>query len=152
MQKNEIIFIVNGTRYTLSASDVSAINRIAEPDRAALIALLEAIRAHEGHSTKTIDAALAPEPVKIAPQSNTQIPKAERLGRGDVDALMAKLAMEEKRNQKPGLTKRGIYTSVGIFAVVVFMLVIIFWKTEKIASATLNPIANFKGDIKNINA
>lgn len=57
----------------------------------------------------------------ISPQG-TDSPqgKPERLGAGDVDALMSRLILEEKQNQKPGMTSATIYKwAAGIVVAIV---------------------------------
>lgn len=123
MNQRAITFIINGTTYRLSAGDSSAIRSMLESDRAELVALLEAVRVQDAVSKNAIDAATAR---MAAPMDRAQhIPKAERLGNGDVDALMARLVLEEKGSQKPGLTKRGVYKGVAIFAAIVFIVIVI---------------------------
>ena len=130
MTSSAITFVINGATYRVSADDSSAIRNIPEADRKELIALLEAVQVQDGVSRAAVQSAAA----RAAASTNSgqsqqtgdpgqQIPKAERLGSGDVDALMAKLIMEEKRDRKPGLTKQGVYKVVGVFAAIVLLLV-----------------------------
>lgn len=132
MNSSAITFVVNGATYHLSPGDSDAIRNIPEIDRTELIALLEAVRVQDGISRKVVQhAATSPSGLNIRGQSGVsgqtaqQTPKAERLGGGEVDALMARLIMEEKREQKSGLTKRGVYKAVGVFAAIVLLLVVV---------------------------
>ena len=61
----------------------------------------------------------------VSQESVGAVAKPERLGAGDVDALMAKLIAEEKQNKRPGITKSDIYkwfavTFVGIIVLAYF--------------------------------
>jgi hypothetical protein len=58
-------------------------------------------------------------------QSGHNDVKPERLGSGDIDALMARLVVEDNRNRKPVLTKHGIYKAIGALAVIVVLFVFI---------------------------
>ncbi len=132
MNSSAITFVINGATYRVSAGDSDAIRNIPEADRTELIALLEAVRIQDGISKEAVQSA-ATRPAgsvkrsqaELAGHSGQHIPKVERLGGGDVDALMARLVMEEKREQKPGLTKQGIYKAVGVFAVIVLLVVVV---------------------------
>lgn len=132
MNSSAITFVINGATYRVGAGDSSAIRNIPEADRAELIALLEAVQIQDRASKTAIQSAAAraidptnPGQSKLAGESGQQLPKAERLGSGDVDALMAKLIMEEKRDHKPGLTKQGIYKVVGVFATIILLFVVL---------------------------
>ncbi|MFK8050921.1 MAG: hypothetical protein AB8B81_21015 [Halioglobus sp.] len=128
MNSSAITFVINGATYRLGAGDISAIRNIPEADRAELVALLEAVQAQDVASKAAVQAAAARATISISSSvgsSGQPLPKAERLGSGDVDALMAKLIMEEKRERKPGLTKQGIYKVVGFFVVVILLFAVI---------------------------
>lgn len=132
MNSSAITFVINGATYRVNAGDSSAIRNIPEADRAELIALLQAVQVQDIASKAAVQGAAArvgattnPSQSKRLGDSLQQSPKAERLGSGDVDALMAKLIMEDKRDQKPGLTKQGIYKVVGVFAAIVLLFVVL---------------------------
>ena len=133
MSHPRITFIINGTTYSLCASETEAMGNIPAADRGQLIALLEALKSQEASSHEAVE-----KVVNYATQSapaatfNTgavgqiqQQPKPERLGTGDVDALMARLVMEESQNKKQGLTKQGIYKGLAGFLALVVLLVMI---------------------------
>ncbi|MEH6570114.1 MAG: hypothetical protein V7709_13630 [Halioglobus sp.] len=133
MSHPRITFIINGTTYSLCASETQAMGNIPAADRGQLIALLEALKAQEISSQEPVEKA-----VNYAAQSasaatfNTapvgqiqQQPKLERIGTGDVDALMARLVMEENQQKKQGLTKQGIYKGLAGFLALVVLLVMI---------------------------
>jgi len=128
MNSGAITFVIGGVTYRLSAGDTNAIRNIPEADRAELIALLEAVQAQDVASKAAVQAAAASATISTSSPvgaSGGPLPKAERLGSGDVDALMAKLIMEEKRERKPGLTKQGIYKVVGFFVVVILLFAVL---------------------------
>lgn len=115
MNKNKITFIINGNTYNLCAEDSIAIAKITAADRAQLTTLLESLNRH---STE--------QHTRINPARTFNAPSPERIGKGDADALMAQLIQEEKKNQKPILTKLTIYKYFAGFAIAVFLIVVIF--------------------------
>jgi hypothetical protein len=134
MKQPTITFIINGTTYSLCASDTKAIRNIPTVDRQHLITLLEQVKDQERLSVAAVQQEM--DKAKFYSRNATSVPaaaiqpapndiKPERLGSGDIDALMARLVLEDKRSRKPALTKRGIYKGIGVFAVLVVLLVFI---------------------------
>ncbi len=134
MKQPTITFIINGTTYSLCASDTEAIRKIATVDRQHLVTLLEQVKDQERLSAAVVQQEM--DKAKFYSRDATSVPaagiqpdhkaiKSERLGSGDIDALMARLVLEEKRSRKPALTKRGMYKVIGLFAVFVVLLVLI---------------------------
>ena len=131
MDQPTITFVINGKTFSLSANDSRAIGAIPAAERGQLMALLAAVKQQEEQA-----AAVAREVVDragreavgspVTAQAAGPTPTPERLGSGDVDALMARLAMEENRNRKAAPTRQGIYRWVLGFAAVVVLLVLIF--------------------------
>ena len=108
--------------------------RIPKTDRQQLMTLLEAVKHQEILSLaavqKAVDSARLPSRSALKADEagspvNYSNTKPERLGSGDVDALMARLIQEEKRNQKPGLTQWSIYKVVAGLAAVLILIVLI---------------------------
>ncbi len=135
MEQPKITFIMNGETYRLRASDAKSIRDIPGADRQQLIALLEAIKLQDVLSRTAVQNAVDSVKVStttplIRPENggapDHQAPKPERLGSGDIDALMARLVIEEKRDAKPGLTTQGLVKWVAGLAVAIFLLVLIF--------------------------
>ncbi len=135
MEQPSITFILNGNTYSLCASDAESIRKIPSDVRQQLISLLEAIKREDKLAQAAVQQALnkAKNPNQFEAKSvrtkstlDSASPKPDRLGSGDVDALMARLIMEEKQNQKPGLSKGTLYKWLGGFVVVVFLLILIF--------------------------
>lgn len=135
MEQPKITFIINSKTYSLLANDTQAIRDIPVVDRQQLILLLEAIKQQDILAQAAVQNAV--DRVKIPPEppfnrsasGNTldhTAPKPERLGSGDVDALMARLVMEEKHDKKPGLTTQGLVKWVACLAVAIILLVLIF--------------------------
>lgn len=134
MEQPTITFIINGATYSLSASNAEAIRNIPKTDRQQLMTLLEAVKHQEILSLaavqKAVDSARLPSRSALKADEagspvNYSNTKPERLGSGDVDALMARLIQEEKRNQKPGLTQWSIYKVVAGLAAVLILIVLI---------------------------
>jgi hypothetical protein len=135
MDQAKITFIIDSKTYSLRASDAQAIRDIPSADRQQLILLLEAIKQQDVLARAAVQNAV--ERVQISTKNplnspenggtlDHKVPKPERLGSGDVDALMARLVMEEKRDKKPGLTKQGMVKWVAVSVVVIILLVLIF--------------------------
>ena len=135
MDQPAITFILNEKTYSLRATDSHAIRQIPSDDRQQLISLLEAVKQQDTLAQQAVDQAVTR--AKSGYQAGNGSPTAgdpsappranpERLGSGDVDALMARLVMEEKLSQKPGLTKQGIYKFLAWSAAVIVLLVVVF--------------------------
>lgn len=116
MKPPTIIVIINKKPYTLNANDGESMRSIPSAVRQQLITLLEAIKREERAVTTSVDA---------SNMSAHQEMRAENQESRDADAVMAKLIMEEKLNQKPVLTKESIHKWMGIIALIVFLLVLI---------------------------
>jgi hypothetical protein len=134
MKQPTITFIISGTTYSLCASDTDAIRKLPAIDRQHLVTLLEQVKYQESLSVAAVQKLV--DKATLHSRSATSIPatgiqpgykdtKPERLGSGDIDALMARLVLEEKRSRKPAVTKGGIYKAIGVFVVLVVLLVFI---------------------------
>ena len=138
MQQPTITFIVNDKTYRLCATDSHAMRELPVADRQQLITLLEALKQQDILARQAVEQAVARAkagPATAAGKSNTgtqpqqpQQPtvKPERLGSGDVDALMARLVMEDKLSQKPGLTQQGMYKVIAWAVAVIIALIVLF--------------------------
>jgi len=135
MEQAKITFIIGSRTYSLRASDGEAVRKIPSADRQQLIALLEAVKLQETLSRKAVQEAVdVAKTVSNAPPNypgneaavDHKIAKPERLGSGDIDALMSRLIMEEKRDKKPGLTTQGLVKWVAGLTAIVVLLVLIF--------------------------
>jgi hypothetical protein len=125
-QQTPITVIVNGRTYTLSPGMSEAMRSMLPGDRGQLIELLEALREQERLSRAAVDAAAASAMAAGGVAGAMASPKPERLGSGDVDALMARLVMEEQRNRKPPISRGSLYKwsgiGVGIMLLLMFMV------------------------------
>ncbi|MDH4039407.1 MAG: hypothetical protein OEW92_05715 [Gammaproteobacteria bacterium] len=126
MENPVITFVVNGKTYSLRASDSAALGAIPQAERQQLIALLEAVKQQDDRARALVQQAV--DKAKAAaqgPQAGARAPRPERLGSGDVDALMARLVMEEQRSRKPGPTRQDLYKWVLGVGVVIVLLVLV---------------------------
>jgi len=134
MKQPTITFIINGSTYSVCASDTAAIRKISTIDRQHLVTLLEQVKYQESLSAAAVQQAM--DKAKFYSRDATSVPaagiqpdpkdiKPERLGSGDIDALMARLVLEEQRSRKPALSKQGMYKVISVFAVLLVLLVII---------------------------
>ncbi len=135
MEQPKITFIVNNTTYSLRANDAEALRDIPGADRQQLIVLLEAIKQQDALARVAVQNAV--DRVKVSSRIplngpadegilDHKAPKPERLGSGDIDALMNRLIMEEKRDKTPGLTTQDLVKWVVGLTVAIILLVLIF--------------------------
>jgi hypothetical protein len=113
MNQPKITFIINKIPYSLTASDVEAIKKMPSADRQQLMALLEAIKGEENST----------QPAAIPAAASAQSPASQQM---DPDALMARLAIEDRVNQEPELTKQTVYKWVAGITATIFVLILIF--------------------------
>ena len=134
MEQPTITFILNGNAYSLCSGDTETIRKMPSAVRQQLITLLEAVKREDQLAKAAVQQAV--NKAKLSSPATTKslsagdppgfaAVKPERLGAGDVDALMARLIMEEKQNQKPSLTKKTLYKWLAGFFVVVILLILI---------------------------
>jgi hypothetical protein len=131
MEQPRITFVINGNTYSLCATEQQAFGEIPDIDRQHLITLLEAIKRHE-----VVSSAKAQQAVERAQSllhdtsgftsAQQHLPKPERLGSGDAEALMARLVMEEEMKRKPAMTTTSVYKFIAGLAVAVVILILIF--------------------------
>ena len=130
MSSAAITIVINGNTYRLSASDSTSIRNMPAADRQHLLALLEEVKRQDGLSRAAVEEALHKVGVPAMPATRgtgdgvAAMPQGD-LGKGDVDALMARLVMEDKNSRKPQLTRQSLYKVVGAFLVLVFFLVLV---------------------------
>tara|TARA_R110000823_G_scaffold171736_6_gene304125 strand:- start:15652 stop:16059 length:408 start_codon:yes stop_codon:yes gene_type:complete len=134
MHYPKVTFVIDGKTYSVDAGDPVTIRNIPLEDRRHLINLLEAVKRQHSLSLKTVSAALDKSGVSTAARSDANATAANnsatggeptRLGSGDIDALMARLVVEEKQNRKPAITRSGIYKITAGFLFLILLLVII---------------------------
>ena len=130
MDQSKITFIINGNTYSLRAGDPEAISAIPGPERRQLIALLEAVKQQEIQAQAVAQRALDKARLDSRARSDASRPADPvagpgRLGRGDVDALMARLVLEEKRGKKPLPTRQVLYKWIAGLTVAVIVLILV---------------------------
>lgn len=122
-----ITIVIAGNTYTLRIDDSKSLRDMPADDRDQLIALLDVLKAQRDKSLRLAQAAVARSggigavvQRSVVEAQSTQ--PAERLGKGDVDAIMARLIMEERQKQKPGLQRSTIYKIAAAIVVVIILL------------------------------
>lgn len=125
MKQPSITVVIGSNTYTLRTDDLQGMRDMPVDDRDHLIRLLEALKAQREKSARLVQDTLA-KPVGTAAQSRGDgtegtAPK-ERLGKGDVDAIMARLIMEERQQQKPGIKPATIYMFAAAIIVIIALL------------------------------
>ena len=135
MNQQKITFIVNGNTYSLTAADPASIRAMPPADRQQLVLLLESVKRQDAMASATVDnlaagAIVHPAPAHKPADAHKHLPggveNPERLGAGDIDALMARLAFEEKASRKPAVSRQRIYTIAAGCTVAIMALVALF--------------------------
>lgn len=135
-----ITFIIDNKVYKLSADDLRAINEISDDHKEKLITLLSAVKKSHQSSLSSIPSAdekiipihgnpssgLSASSDHLASSSLGSIKGKERLSESDTNELVARLIMQEKQQQKPGLSKKSIYKVFGFFVICIVLLILIF--------------------------
>lgn len=136
MNADKITFVINGNTYSISANDPKAISSIKAPDKKALLTLLESLKQQQAVIEQRANQQLAQAAIASSAGISTIKPnatvlsnkpqKAERLGRGDADALMAKLIMEERAKQKSIPNQSSFYKWIfGISAAIIIFIFVL---------------------------
>ena len=130
MEQPRITFVINGKTFSLRASDGDGIGAMPAAERQQLIDLLEAVRQQDKRAREVAQRALDSAALTASGAAGAATPDyrpagGERLGSGDVDALMARLVAEDNRKRKPGPTRQDLYKWVLGIAVVFILLVLI---------------------------
>lgn len=139
MKQSNVTFFLNGNTYHLSATDTQAIKTISKGDRQQLLEILEAIKAVSVVSQSAISHGLQADKPQLR-QGNAGLSSASSIDSqvsqkvdgfntektSNVDALMAQLMVEDRTQRGEGLTKKGVYTFIGVFTAVVIILILVF--------------------------
>lgn len=135
MKNAPITVVIGSNNYTLREDAPEGMRDIPEPDRKALIALLEQLKLQDQLSQQLIDARLAKSASNVASggipagadahQASPEAQSGERLGAGDIDALMVRLAAEERNSKKAGVKPTTIYKWAAAIVVVILLLSVI---------------------------
>ena len=124
MKSSPVTVVIAGNTYTLRADDLRGMRDMPATDRNQLIELLELLKAQRDKVQHTAQVALAKSVGGGVTSERPTIQPGERLGKGDVDAIMARLAAEERQQRKPGLQRATIYkVAAGVMAVIVLLSV-----------------------------
>ena len=131
MDQSRITFVINGQTFSLRPGDADGIGAIPAAERQQLIELLQAVQQHDRRVSDIARsardrAALSPAGTPGGMQPEYRPAGAERLGSGDVDALMARLVAEDNRNRKSAPTREGVLKWVLGAVGAVILLVLIF--------------------------
>ena len=131
MDQSRITFVINGQTFSLRPGDADGIGAIPAAERQQLIELLQAVQQHDrrvGDIARSARdrAAVSPAGTAGAMQPEYRPAGAERLGSGDVDALMARLVAEDNRNRKSTPSREGLLKWVLGAVGAVILLVLIF--------------------------
>jgi len=131
MDQSRITFVINGQTFSLRPGDADGIGAIPAAERQQLIELLQAVQQHDrrvGDIARSARdrAALSPAGTAGTMQPEYRPAGAERLGSGDVDALMARLVAEDNRNRKSAPSREGLLKWVLGAVGAVILLVLIF--------------------------
>ena len=135
MAEEPITFVIDGRTYRVRSGDSMAIGAIPAEDRRRLISLLEAVKEQDRLADSAIREVVdrtrsAGQSGAVAtPTMETPVPGAAgagRLGSGDIDNLVARLAMEERQSRKAMPSRSGVYKwGVGLAALVFLLIVIL---------------------------
>ncbi|MCR8923463.1 hypothetical protein NO559_11805 [Dasania sp. GY-MA-18] len=124
MSTAPITCIINGQAYKLSADDSLAVQQMPVADRQQLLALLELVQRCDQQSKAAVQQAVQAASAQ-ADGASIKV-KPERLGSGDIDALMARLIQEEQQHKKPVLTKARVLRNTLLLMAAIVLLVLIF--------------------------
>lgn len=127
MRHSNVTVIIAGNTYTLRLGDPNSLCNIPAADRDQLIGILEALKTQRDKSERVAQDALSSVMVKRASARSTTVenpvqPVAERLGKGDVDTIMARLIADEKQQRKSGLKPATIYKFAAVIIAIIALL------------------------------
>jgi hypothetical protein len=126
-KNSSITVVIAGNTYSLRVDDPKSLRDMPADDRDQLIAVLDALKVQRDKSLRVAQAAVA-RSSGIGTVAQSAVAEAqgaqpgERLGKGDVDAIMARLIMEERQKQKPGLQRSTIYKIAAAIVVLIILL------------------------------
>lgn len=126
MKIPSVTVVIAGNTYTLRSDDPKSLRDIPANDRDQLIAVLDALKAQREKSARLTQDTLARSTgnhmaARSAISKNQNTP-AERLGKDDVDTIMAQLIAEEKQQRRSGLRPATIYKFAAAIIVVIVLL------------------------------
>lgn len=121
MDRTIITVVIGGNAYKLSLGNADAIKAMPTADRQQLISLLEDVKRQEAASNAAVNRAVTSQVSAASPS----LSGTDRLGTGDVDALMARLAMEEKNSRKSGISKSTVYKILAGFFILTLLAMLL---------------------------
>ena len=128
VRPTSITVVIGGNTYNLKANDPQSVSTMPAEDRSQLLAILELVKSQQERSSQLAQQALAKRAVAAGgapPRGATTASRAattERMGEGDVDALMARLVMEERQQKKSGIKPATIYKIAGVIMAIIVAL------------------------------
>lgn len=135
MSAPTITVVVNGNAYKLSATDRVGLAAVKPSDRQALLTLLEALKQCDQAASQAVEQAVAaarrsqatgPSSHVAAKSVPAEPLTGERMGSGDVDALMARLIAEDQQSRQSKSKPQTLIKAVAVLAAIIVLLVIIF--------------------------
>lgn len=121
MSEPTITIVLQGNTYTLRCDDPEGLREVTEQDRDHLIRLLQALKLQQQQSQQRVARALSTG--GAASSTAPVAAPAERMGAGDIDTLMARLAMEEQQQKKSrGIKPSTIYKVAAALIAVIILL------------------------------
>lgn len=127
MSKSSITVVIAEKTYVLQPSAPQAMREIPKQHREQLIGLLEVLKSQHEASQRAVDSALAAAtlPGQVPGQAPAgDSPQRDKMGEGDIDDLMARLILEEKRSRKAGLKPATIYKFTAVIVLVILVLML----------------------------
>lgn len=126
MQNSSVTVVIANKTYILRTDDPKSLRDIPANDRDQLIAVLEALKAQREKSERLAQEALARSSgshmvARGAIHKNQNTQPVDRIGKGDVDAIMTRLIAEEKQQRKPGLKPTTIYKCAAVVIVIIVL-------------------------------
>ena len=132
MSASTITLVVNGNAYQLSATNTASLRAINPCDRRALLMLLEALKYDDQLAPRIADRVLPQtcstitDDVIVEGSHITESLSQERMGSGDVDALMAKLIAEDQQSRKSQKNRPSMIKWAAMLVMAIILLVVIF--------------------------
>lgn len=126
MNQSTITIVLRGNTYTLRADQPQSMRDMPGEDRESLIHMLDTLKRVHENSERRVEDALVRSTAKVSSGDNqgaavTQQSK-ERMGKGDIDQLMARLALEEQNRTGSQIKPATVYkVAGGILALIVLL-------------------------------
>lgn len=126
MNQSNITIVLRGNTYSLRSDQPQSMRDMPREDRESLIHLLDALKRIHENSERRVEDALARSTAKAPPEirrdAAVKQPPMERMGEGDIDQLMARLALEEQNRAGSRIKPATIYKVAGVILVLIILL------------------------------